>query len=134
MLAPAGASVFTFCVPVHEVILLVGSGDVPHLPFPIVINQVRFVHASVFPLFICNERGFWLIYPLLAIPLQKTDRIGPPEVLRSARVVDAFDPFAFVGPNDGTTFLVLAGIVLLLSGIVPSLIHRRARHRTSRLP
>lgn len=44
------------------------------------------------------------------------------------------DPFAFVGPNDGTTFLVLAGIVLLLSGIVPSLIHRRARHRTSRLP
>jgi hypothetical protein len=95
VLAPPGATVFTLRVPVDEVVLVVRSGHVPHLPFAMVINQVWFVNASVFPFFMRNEHRFGLSYPLTSIPLQKPNGVWSPEVLRRARVVDAFYPRRF---------------------------------------
>src|SRR5579863_7422541 len=47
------------------------------------------------PVFIRNEDWFGLIDPLLSIPLQETDRVRSPQILRRTRIVDAFHPFTF---------------------------------------
>src|SRR6185437_13383997 len=45
--APAGDAVFALGVAVYEVVVLIGSGDVPHSPFALMVNEVRFVNAPV---------------------------------------------------------------------------------------
>ena len=97
MLTPASSAVFAFCVSLHEIILMVRSGDVPHFPFAVMIDKVRFVYASVFPRLICSERGFWLICPPLPNPLQIADRVRPPQVLSPTCIVNALHPFACAG-------------------------------------
>ena len=94
MFGPACSTVRAFRVSLHEIILLVRAGDVPHFPFSVMEDEVRFVDASVFPVFLRSKGGLALVGPLIASPFEKSNRVGAPEVLGGARIVDAFDPRA----------------------------------------
>ncbi len=89
MFAPAGAPVLTLRIAVNQIILMIGPGDVPHFPFAVVIEEIGFVNASVLPVFVGDERWFWLVDPLLTVPLQIADRVWSPKVLGGTRIVDS---------------------------------------------
>ena len=95
--APACAPVFTLSVAMNQVILMVGTGDLPHLPPAVVIHQVGFIYAPPFPIFVRDEGGFRLILPSSPIPLKKPDGVWSPEILRPTCIVNALYPSCFVG-------------------------------------
>ena len=97
VLAPAGTPIITLGVALDEIILVVRSGHVPHPPFTIVIDQIWFIYASVFPVFIRGKGWFGLIDPLLPIPFENADCVWAPQVVGCAGVVNPLDPRSFGG-------------------------------------
>ena len=88
---PAGAPVGALGVALHEIVVLVGAGDVPEPPLAVGVNQVWLVDAAVFPHVDRDERRLGLIDPAVAVPFEITDRVRSPEMLGRARVIDALD-------------------------------------------
>ena len=97
MLRPLRSAVGALRESVDEIILLIGAGNVPHLPFAIGINDVGFVDASVLPILFGAEHRRGLFDPPSAIPLQISDSVRTPDLLGTSRVVDAFDPGLTIG-------------------------------------
>src|SRR5205807_365981 len=59
-------------IAVDQIILLVRSRDVPHLPLAIVVHEVGLVYAPVLPLFSRNEHRFGWVPPFVSVPLLRT--------------------------------------------------------------
>lgn len=99
---PVGAAVLALSIAMDEIVLVVRSGDIPELPFAVVIDQIRFVDAAMLPLFRGNERGLRLVHPAGAIPFNEADGIWAPDILSAACIVDTLDPllFAAIEPFD----------------------------------
>src|SRR5262249_55745154 len=110
---PVSAAVRTFGVAVHEVVVLIGTGDIPEFPFAVVIDQVGFVDATALPVFVGGECGRWLIHPLSAVPFDIADHIRPHEVLCSSGVIDALDQCLLIGiPADDVGWTVAAAFAI----------------------
>src|SRR5579884_2968375 len=97
MLAPPRDSILAFGVAVYEVVVLIGAGHVPHPPLSVMVDDVRFVDASVFPILVGSENRRVAVHPPGAIPLEMSDRVRSPDMVRGAGIIDAFNPFTFSG-------------------------------------
>ena len=64
MLTPAGTAIHTLRISMNQIILLVGTRNVPHLPFAFVVDQIGFIDAAMFPFLIGDEDRLRLIEPL----------------------------------------------------------------------
>ena len=91
---PVGAAILALGVAVHEIVFVIGAGDIPELPFSVVKQDVGFVDAAALPRFAGGEGGGRLIEPSFAVPLQIADRVRAPKLFGGAGVVDALDPGA----------------------------------------
>lgn len=81
VLAPVCAPIGAFGIAVNQVVFVVRTRYVPHLPFAVVIQEIGLVDAAVLPVLDGSERGFRLILPLLSVPFEEADRVGPQRIL-----------------------------------------------------
>jgi len=59
---------------VDQIVFVVRTRDIPHLPFAVVIHEIGLVDAAVLPVLAGPERGLRLILPLLSLPFKEADR------------------------------------------------------------
>jgi energy-converting hydrogenase Eha subunit A len=81
MPAPIPAAVVALGITLHHIILVIGASDIPHLQFAVVIGEVGFVDAAVFPFFSSSETGSERSFPGVAIPLHEIRSSATPEIL-----------------------------------------------------
>src|SRR5580658_3988129 len=92
MFAPVRPAVRALRKPLDQMVLHIRPGDVPHLPLAFGVDNVGLIHTSMLPSFFGKKYGFWLIDPLASVPFQITNRVRPPEIDSTARIVDSLNP------------------------------------------
>ena len=82
---PTAATIGALRVAVYQIVFLVGSRDIPHLPFS-VVKRGWARTCCVLPVLVGGERWFRLILPLLSVPLNEANCEGSPQDFSSACV------------------------------------------------
>src|SRR5215510_5687883 len=89
--APVRSAIRTLRVTMHEVVLLIRPGDVPHSPLAIVVNEIRLIDAAALPILVRFKHRRRLIHPFTPIPFEIADRIRTQHIRRTAGVIDSLD-------------------------------------------
>src|SRR5262249_23001045 len=89
--APVRSAIRTLRGTMHEVVLLIRPGDVPHSPLAIGVNGFRLIDAAAPPTLVRFNPRRRLIPPFPPIHSEIADRIGTHHFRRTAGVIDSLD-------------------------------------------
>src|ERR1700733_6159445 len=91
MFGPTGAAIRTFCEAVHQVVVFVGTRNVPQLPHTVGVDEIGLIDTAALPVFVGGEDGGCLIRPFATVPLEIANGVRAPEIFGCACVVDSLD-------------------------------------------
>ena len=94
VLAPPGPPISTLGKALNQVVILVGTRNIPHLPHTVGVDEIGLVDTAALPVFVGDKDWGRLVSLFAAVPFEIADGVRTPEIFGCACVVDSLDPVA----------------------------------------